>query len=54
MWSPGAAQLFVHGAEQPCLIVNDLNLGSGEGGIALWIGPGTEAYISEVVVSSYV
>ena len=44
------AQLYVHGAEQPCLVVNDLKLGETQGQIALWIGPGTEAYFSRVVV----
>ena len=44
------AQLFVHGAEQPCLVVNDLKLGETPGQIALWIGAGTEAYFSPVVV----
>ena len=38
------AQLFVNGAEQPCLIVNDLKLGDGTGGVGLWIGPGTEGF----------
>ena len=40
------ARLFVHGAEQPCLIVNDLKLGDSTGGVALWIGPGTEGYFT--------
>ena len=40
------ARLFVHGAEQPCLIVNDLKLGDATGGVALWIGPGTEGYFT--------
>lgn len=31
-------------------MVNDLKLGEIEGGIALWIGTGTEAYFSEVLV----
>jgi hypothetical protein len=44
------AQLYVNGAEQPCLIVNDLKLGDTGGRIALWIGSGTEAHFSEVVV----
>jgi len=38
------ARLFVHGATEPCLIVNDLKLGDSSGGVALWIGPGTEGY----------
>src|SRR5215831_9069977 len=40
------ARLYVHGAQQPCLIVNDLKLGDSSGGVALWIGPGTEGYFS--------
>jgi len=40
------ARLYVHGADQPCLIVNDLRLGDSSGAIAIWIGPGTEAYFS--------
>ena len=38
------ARLFVQGALQPCLIVNDLKLGDSFGAVALWIGPGTEGY----------
>jgi hypothetical protein len=45
------ARLFVHGAEQPCLIVNDLKLGDSTGGIALVVGPGTEGYFSNLVVT---
>ena len=44
------AQLYVNGAEQPCLIVNDLKLGESQGQIALWIGAGTEAHFSNVSV----
>ena len=40
------ARLFVNGAEQPVLIVKDLKLGASEGGVALWIGPGTEAHFA--------
>jgi hypothetical protein len=40
------AALYVNKSEQPCLIVNDLKLGISHGGIALWIGGGTEAYFS--------
>jgi hypothetical protein len=40
------ARLYVHGAAQPCLIVNDLKLGDSSGGVALWIGPGTEGYFT--------
>ncbi|MBV9072639.1 MAG: hypothetical protein JOZ10_03325 [Acidobacteria bacterium] len=45
------ARLFVHEAEQPCLIVNDLKLEPREGGVALWVGPGTEAYFSNLKIT---
>jgi hypothetical protein len=45
------ARLFVGGASQPCLIVHDLKLGDGAGGIALWIGPGTEGYFRNVRIT---
>jgi hypothetical protein len=38
------ARLYVHGAEQPSLVVDDLKLEPREGGVALWVGPGTEGY----------
>jgi len=38
------AQLFLHDAEQPALIVNDLKRGRSGGRVALWIGMGTEAH----------
>jgi hypothetical protein len=40
------ARLYVHGAEQPCLIVNDLKLGPATGAIGLWVGPGTDGYFA--------
>jgi hypothetical protein len=46
------AQLYVNGATQPCLIVNDLKLGPGKGGVALWIGPGTEGYFANLRTSN--
>ena len=45
------AQMYVNGAEQPCLIVNDLKLGEMQGRIALWVGSGTEAYFSGISVT---
>lgn len=45
------AKLFVHGNSQPTLIVNDLKHGSGSSGkIGLWIGPGTEAYFTNLKI----
>jgi hypothetical protein len=40
------ARLYVQDAAQPCLIVNNLKLGDSSGGVALWIGPGTEGYFT--------
>ena len=46
------ARLFVHGQEQPTLIVNDVKTGAqGRGAIALWIGPGTVAHVRDLRVS---
>lgn len=46
------ARLYVNGAEQPCLIVNDLKLEPREGGVALWVGPGTEGYFSNLKINA--
>ena len=48
--SGSEARLFVHGSEQPVLIVKDLKHGESSGKIALWIGSGTEAWFSSVAV----
>ncbi len=45
------ARLYVHGAAQPCLIVDDLKHGDGEGTVALWVGPGTEGYFTGLKVT---
>ena len=44
------ARLFVHGAPQPALVVNDLKLGDAPGSVALWIGPGTEGYFTGLAI----
>lgn len=45
------ARLFVHGQEQPTLIVNDVKTGvSAKGSVALWIGPGTVAHFRNLSV----
>ena len=46
------AALYVNRAPQPVLIVNDLKLPPASGGVALWIGPGTEAFFRNLVVTS--
>ena len=45
------ARLYVNGAEQPALIVNDLKQPPVNGAIALWVGPGTIAHFSELKVA---
>jgi hypothetical protein len=42
------ARLYVNGAPQPVLVVNDLKLGDSSGAVALWIGVGTEAHFSNL------
>lgn len=44
------ARLYVNNAAQPCLIVNDLKLSPEKGGVALWIGPGTDGYFANLNV----
>jgi hypothetical protein len=46
------AQLYVNGADQPCLIVNDLKLPESHGQVALWTGSDTEAYFSNLKIRS--
>ncbi len=46
------ARLFVHGATEPSLIVNDLKLGDSSGAVALWIGPGTEGYFTGLEIKA--
>jgi hypothetical protein len=45
------ARLYVNGAEQPALIVNDLKQPVVNGAIALWVGLGTIAHFSELKVA---
>lgn len=45
------ARLFVHEAPQPALVVTDLKLGDSSGGVALWIGSGTEGFFSNLRVT---
>jgi hypothetical protein len=44
------ARLYVNGATQPCLVVNDLKLGEARGKIALWSRVSTDAYFSNLRV----
>lgn len=43
--------LYVNGASQPTLLVNDLKLGDTTGALALWIGVGTDAYFADLRVA---
>ncbi|HLY15566.1 MAG TPA: hypothetical protein VKR61_00010 [Bryobacteraceae bacterium] len=47
------ARLYVNGAGQPCLIVNDLKLPPAKGAIGLWTGPGTEGYFANLRVTDH-
>jgi hypothetical protein len=45
------ARLYVHGQEQPTLIVNDLKTGAqGKGAVALWLDRGTVAHFRDLRV----
>ncbi len=46
------ADLYVGGAVQPCLVVKGMKLGDSQGGVALWIGPGTEGYFRDLKVTA--
>jgi hypothetical protein len=46
------ARLYVNGAAQPALIVNDLKQGKDlRGSIGLWIGPGTLGHFTDVKIT---
>ena len=45
------ARLYVNGAEQPALIVNDLKQPPVNGAIALWVGPGSIAHFADLKVT---
>ena len=45
------ARLYVHGNQQPTLIVNDVKSGAdASGGVALWLEPGTVAHFRNLSV----
>jgi hypothetical protein len=49
-FSGRGARLYVNGAAQPSLVVNDLKLGKAGGGVALWVHRTTEGYFSNLSV----
>jgi hypothetical protein len=44
------AAVYVNGAQQPCLIVNDLKLGERSGRVALYATSDTDAYFSKLKI----
>jgi hypothetical protein len=47
------ARLYVHGNEQPTLVVNDVKTGAGaRGAVALWLGPWTIAHFRNLRVEA--
>jgi len=47
------ARLYINGASQPALIVNDLKLGDASGPIALWSWTYTDGYFADLTVTSH-
>jgi len=45
------AKLYVNGATQPCLIVNDLKLPTASGQVGLWAFVATDAYFSNLAIT---
>ena len=45
------ARLYLHGNEQPTLLVNDLKLAGQTGAVGLWIGPGTVAHFRSLSIA---
>jgi len=46
------ARLFVNGAPEPVLVVNDLKQKPLEGAVALWVGPGTIAHFADLKITA--
>src|SRR5262245_54786981 len=46
------ARLYVNGASQPALIVNDLKRGATSGQVGLWIGAGTEGHFRSLQITN--
>ena len=42
----------MNGAAQPVLVVNDLKHEPLQGQVALWVGPGTEGYFSNLKITA--
>jgi len=50
--SGSTARLYVNGAPQPCLIVNDLKHGDGAGRVALWANIDTDGYFGAMSLTN--
>jgi hypothetical protein len=46
------ARLYVNGATQPCLVVNDLKNGAGRGKVALWTRISSDAYFADLRITA--
>lgn len=46
------ARLYVNGATQPCLVVNDLKNGASRGRVALWTRISSDAYFANLRIAS--
>jgi hypothetical protein len=46
-----SARLYVNGAAQPVLVVNDLKQSPTSGSVALWVGPGTVAHFADLKIT---
>jgi hypothetical protein len=46
------ARLFLNEGAHPVLVVNDLKLGTGAGGIGLWVEIGTEGFFADLKVET--
>lgn len=47
-----SARLFIDGAEQPCLVINDLKNGERKGLIGLWLHASTLAHFANLKITS--
>ena len=52
VFSGTKARLYLHGSAQPNLIVNDLKNGETSGRVALWVGSESEAYFTNLRITS--
>ena len=46
-----SAEIYVHGSTQPTMIVNKLLGTKKSGKLALWVGPGTDAYFANLKIT---